>query len=520
MAICRSMGGFKWLEVLDVKRAIANLRSIEFHEDWHHDPWGWPELEFLFSTEPETLLDHLNSTKVFRAAMVDVPKENWGVRPAVVLNVLDRLTYQALVDQLSLNLIGDLSPSVYGWRLPPTPKGRGEYSQNRIQWEAYRDHLSEVSGWFHSGLRSDLVSCFASIPIDLVSEAIDDRAPKGEVKHRLVSFLEGISEVPGRSGLPQRSIASAVIANMYLRPLDDVLEYYAHEIPGIRLIGEKRKAQRRSWTRWMDDIWLFGTEPSELRKAQIDLQDVARSLGMYINSSKTEVLEEERLWEVVLQIEHSAVDGALENENDAKPLESLVDRLLEDPVQAPRTSVKFAINRMRKHKRSYRIEDILRAADKMPHVADALAPLLRERVQQGSLQDWFLEYVDGGWSSLQWAIAQYLRLFPNSPRPRKQVREYVSSLIADTDTSLPLLAVASQRLCSWDPPEARAVFRQVAARHEHPHSRRVIALASLTAGEQRATIRRWLKQEDNYVTLRMLQDRNFTAPKLDKAFAR
>ncbi|UGT99796.1 hypothetical protein LTS63_12240 [Mycobacterium intracellulare] len=149
------MASINWERALDVKKAVANVRS-EFVGDWHLDPWGWPELEFISSSAPEMLVEHLRSTGVFRAALIDVPKENWGVRPAVVLNILDRLTYQALVDRLSVDLIGDLSPSVYGWRLPPDSTERGEYSHNNIQWDAYRDHLSVATTFFESGLRTGL----------------------------------------------------------------------------------------------------------------------------------------------------------------------------------------------------------------------------------------------------------------------------------------------------------------------------------------------------------------------------
>lgn len=515
------MASINWERALDVKKAVANVRS-EFVGDWHLDPWGWPELDFISLSAPEMLAEHLRSTGVFRAALIDVPKENWGVRPAVVLNILDRLTYQALVDRLSVDLIGELSPSVYGWRLPPGSTERGEYSHNNIQWDAYRDHLSVATTFFESGLRTDLVSCFASMPVDQVLGAISERVPQGHISKRLFTFLEGMSRMPERSGLPQRSLASAVIANMYLSPIDDLLAHHSREIPTLGLRGLKRRApRRRSWTRWMDDVWLFGVNSADLRCAQVELQDVARSIGMHINSAKTEVLEGNDLLETALEIEHSAVDSALDSEKDAKPLEELIDRLLDDPPRASRTSVKFAALRMQKHGSAYRIQDIARLAPQMPHVADALTPLFKARFDPGDLQDWFLDYVTGGWASIQWSVAQYLHLFPSESRPRKVIRDYVAERVADADTSMTLLAASSQRLCAWDAQEARAVFGQVARRIENPHSRRVIALAALAAEERRITVRRWLRQDDdNRVTLEMLEGRNFAVPKVSTVYAR
>jgi hypothetical protein len=39
---------------------------------------------------------------------MDVAKENFSARPAFVVDVLDRLVYQALVDRLSVTLIGEI----------------------------------------------------------------------------------------------------------------------------------------------------------------------------------------------------------------------------------------------------------------------------------------------------------------------------------------------------------------------------------------------------------------------------
>lgn len=149
--MARSSNGFNQLGAGAGRQKSGGQRSVGICGRLASGSVGWPELEFISSSAPEMLVEHLRSTGVFRAALIDVPKENWGVRPAVVLNILDRLTYQALVDRLSVDLIGDLSPSVYGWRLPPDSTERGEYSHNNIQWDAYRDHLSVATTFSRAG---------------------------------------------------------------------------------------------------------------------------------------------------------------------------------------------------------------------------------------------------------------------------------------------------------------------------------------------------------------------------------
>lgn len=52
------------------------------------------------SARPETFTKRLNSEGVRRCSPIDVPMENFAVRPAIVLDPIDRVIYQALVDRL------------------------------------------------------------------------------------------------------------------------------------------------------------------------------------------------------------------------------------------------------------------------------------------------------------------------------------------------------------------------------------------------------------------------------------
>jgi hypothetical protein len=250
------MPSVDWSKTLDLGLAVGNVRA-EFPGDWYRDPWGWPELAYMLKHAPQILYDNCAAHGARRVALMDVPKENWGARPAMVLDLVDRVVYQALVDRLSLLLIGDLSSSVFGWRLPPTGANLGVYSHNDLQWAAYRSHLGHLAAGRDVALRSDLVSFFASIPLDAVRDAVDDRAPKNAVSKRLFTFLDGIDRVPERSGLPQRSTASAVLANMLLRPIDDVLDHYATPSISSFLSGDPRQ----SFAALRHQAWAAGSNP-------------------------------------------------------------------------------------------------------------------------------------------------------------------------------------------------------------------------------------------------------------------
>mgnify|MGYP001501987919 CR=1 FL=1 len=501
---------------LDLRMAIQNLR-IEFVGDWHQDPWGWPELGFLLKN-PSFVHSHVRNTgTAHQAAPIDVPKENWGVRPAVVLNILDRLTYQALVDRSSVPLIGDMTPNAFGWRLPPETPVAGVYSHNDKQWSGYRRHLERLTVFNTVALTTDIVSCFATIPVQSLQEAVYDRCPANAITRRLCDLLGRFASFPNRSGLPQRSFASAVLANMYLAPLDDVLLHFASPAP--RSLGSGGVGYK-SYARWMDDFWLFCKRPSTVRRAQVELQSAVRDMGLNLNSAKTEVFEGDDMTRMVMELEHSAVDGAIV-EDDFGPLDELVDELIAHPESASRTSTRFACQRMKENEEFRRVNALLRVAARMPHVADHLSRLFKEAYEWRSLQDWFLEYADSEWATYEWSIAHFARMFPSSDTPKKALREYFIRIVRDANTSLPLLAVAAQRLAGWDKAEARAAFKDTFVRVSNPHARRVIAISALAAGERRTQVRRWLEtDDDNAVTTQLLEGSSWQPLKVTKDYAR
>jgi hypothetical protein len=388
----------------------------------------------MLQKQQELIAENLNASGVRRVALLDVPKENWGTRPAVILDIADRLSYHALADNLSVNLIGSMSPDVYGLRLPPVEPKPGIYSHNNKQWDGYRFHLMDLADLYPVALKTDIVSFFASIPVALVQEAIQDRCQKNEITKRLCDMVDSFGSIPDRSGLVQRSTASAVLANMYVEPLDDVLKH--HSFSEMVFFG--KKLAHRSFTRWMDDIWLFGRDTAAMRRAQMDLQAAAQTLGLNLNYAKTEVLEGPDVAEQAKEIEHSAVDDALDGEPDFGPLEALIDKLLLHPEKAGRTSLKFTATRMRKHDSRYRIQEVIALAPRMPHAADGWSRLFKEVFTNESLQDWYLQYVDSDWAAHEWSIAHFGRMFPSDVKARKPLCDFFEQSIRDANLDLSL----------------------------------------------------------------------------------
>jgi hypothetical protein len=497
---------FDWLEQLDIALAVKNCRT-DIIGDWHRDPWNWPEIDWAGGAGAEQLVQRFNAVGTRRAALLDVAKENFIVRPALVLDPIDRLMFEALTDRISAKLIGDLPPWVYGWRLNRDSPASGHYAPRSKEWDLYRGHLVTLADHSNCALQTDVVSCFASIPLDRLADQIERLGGTGIVSGRLLDMIRSWGGVAGRSGLPQRSNASSVLANMYLRPVDDVLRHYGRTSGWMAkaLIGRDVTA-----TRWMDDIWLFGRDAGYLRVAQMHLQEVLESLGLHMNAAKTTVLEGDEMRAAAREIEHSGVEAALSDDPpDAEPLADLVLRLTAAPEAASPTSIRFATVRMRDHQLYEQATAFADVAHAMPQGSPYLARLFRDSGLWRDMGDWFADYQRSNWGRVKWAVAQHATMFPTHQAGPAPVQESLEQSVEHLD-SISMFTVAAQRLAVWDSDTARSLFREAARNVAHPLLRRVIALAALNAGDERAFVRGVLSEfEENAPTLALLEDRHF-----------
>lgn len=510
-----------WLKVLDFERALRNCQ-VDMLGDWYRDPWAWAEARWCVEKRPDLLVSRLNSTGVRRAVRLDVAKENFGIRPAIVMDPIDRLIYQALVDRISPDVSKGMREWVYGWRLNRAKPQRGKYLNNSSEWVNFLSTLTGQADWNLCVLKTDIVSFFASVKLERLADQIARRSGSSQIVERLVDMLEGWSQMAGRSGLPQRSAASALLANLYLSPVDDVLDYYG-SIEGSKGPFMWPTGKRvPNVARWMDDIWLFGQDPGSLRHAQLDVQEVLRDLGLNINLAKTDLLEGDDVDYEAKQIEHSAVDGAIEDEADPErfgPLNELIDRLLDTPETASRTSVRFVTTRVRENEVFDRVPDFAEHAERMPHAADHLARLFRDSDYWRDMRDWYVAYEDGPWGEIDWSVAQLGTMFPASASSDvADLKTHWAERLASV-TTLPLTSVAAQRLSTWDAGLARVAIREAAKRADSPLHRRTLALSALAADEDTAFVRSLLSEfEENRVTLEMLDDRSFRPLKVSADF--
>ena len=117
-----------WSKALDRDQALKNVHQ-DLIGDWYRDPWGWPGPDYVVKSDPKILLDRAAGTGVSRVANVDVPKEGFASRPAVVMDPVDRLLYQTLVDRVSKQVTDGIQPWVYGGGYGEQAQSRGDGSE-------------------------------------------------------------------------------------------------------------------------------------------------------------------------------------------------------------------------------------------------------------------------------------------------------------------------------------------------------------------------------------------------------
>lgn len=495
-----------WLKALDFEQASKNVWN-DIHGDWYRDPWGWPENLWLAQSAMEILVQRLDDTGAKRALPIGVPKENFVLRPAMLLDPVDRLAYQALVDCLSVVLIGNMRDFAFGWRLPTKEPSKGHYANNAHEWENFRTRLTSLADENPNGLSTDIVSFFHSVPVDRLNEDLRRTCKGNAVSERVISYLLSWGDVPSRGGIPQRCFASSVLAQFFMRPVDNLL--------ALHIGGTANRSGNTAIAacRWMDDIWVFSKHWSGLRSAQLDLQECLWDLGLSLNAGKTHLYEGDELQRVVKEYEHSAADFGLEI-GDERPLEELIERILDDPENASRTTIRFVTSRMRTHGLALHMDAFIEKARQMPHGADHLARLFRDFGTWRELEDWYLEYLGNSGRMIEWTAYQFGTMFPDSESVSKTlVRTFAEGLASGR---LPLLMVplVIQRLSRWDADVARGLIEQEArsGRYNHPFAVRAMAFSGLTVGVSTATTRSLLQQfTETIPQLAFLEGRDFKA---------
>lgn len=500
----RKPHSINWADILDVDAAVKSARA-ERYGDWLRDPWEWPELDHI-SKQPELLFSRLRSGRI-RFEPVDVPKSNYGTRPAVVQDPTDRIIYHALVGAVSQQISTGLSKNVCGWRLSRKNPVTGRYRNNRQEWDLFRKKRRQFAEGKDTLLVTDVTNYFASIETGRLGSIVESKIGQNATTKTLTECLDTYNRIPSRAGIPQRSTASSLLANVYMASVDDLLVRYCKSDSG------------RHWLRWMDDIWVFGGDFEELRDCQLDMQNELRSIGLEINLGKTRYFEGDEVLRNIARQELGRADAPVvfaasgiqfEYEVDFEELGHLVAEMGDNPDRTDRTVYSYVCNRLGRNRICAWMDELTEIARRAPHAADHFSRLFARNGHWRELDVWWTDFAssDIGRNHLPWTVAQLGTMFP-SVDGNDIVADFLCTQLERSATMpLEMAALAAHRLPFGRPDDAPALLREFSSQTPSPMCRRLGAIALYNSGEDMQRIRSILGEfEENRATLSMLEAR-------------
>jgi RNA-directed DNA polymerase len=208
--------------------------------------------------------------QAIKRVMIPKPGKAKEKRPLGVPTVRDRVVQTALRNVIEPIYERDFSEHSYGFR-----PGRG-----------CKDALRRVDALLKSGrnwvVDADIKSYFDSIPHEALLERLREKVTDGKALSLIESFLnqkvmETAKSWQPEGGTPQGAVISPLLSNIYLDPLDKLMERKGFEM-----------------VRYADDFVVLCENEAEARQALDAVRRWCRKAGLSLHPEKTRVVDASR----------------------------------------------------------------------------------------------------------------------------------------------------------------------------------------------------------------------------------
>lgn len=267
--------GGTWYSLMDKVCSIENLRSAFARVKSNE---GSPGVDHqtveMFEHRLEENLKHLSEP--LRAGMyqpqavkrVWIPKPgSHEKRPLGVPTVRDRVVQGALRNVLEPIFEREFAAQSYGFR-----PGRG-----------CKDALRQVAALLKDGytwvVDADLKAYFDTIPHDRLLARVAERVSDGSVLTLVQAYLtqgvlDGLAEWEPEAGTPQGAVVSPLLSNIYLNPLDHLME-----ADGFKMV------------RYADDFVILCRTRDDAQRALDLVRTWTDTAGLCLHPEKTQVVD-------------------------------------------------------------------------------------------------------------------------------------------------------------------------------------------------------------------------------------
>ncbi|WP_432014703.1 reverse transcriptase domain-containing protein [Streptomyces cucumeris] len=221
--------------------------------------------------------------------VIDLPKNSVAVRPIARLTVHDRLVYDTLVFSIAELVDSQLHSSVHSARWGDNGKSFWSPINNWVSMQKRGVGMLLTAPYRLA--RTDVVSFYEHIDVDTLAIDIQSAGATPWVTQHLIKYLRMFQSSSHAWGVPQGPDSSAILANLYLLPVDE----FVHRI-GL------------DYLRYSDDMMLFDTERESLRNALLEINAILRSRRLTMSTTKTHIYEPAQALSQLESLEKDAIN--------------------------------------------------------------------------------------------------------------------------------------------------------------------------------------------------------------------
>jgi len=247
-----------------------------------------------------------NTYNPIPACKVYLPKSSGGLRPYSLLSVKDQVVYQALINIIAEQLLPKIQSRYYEkvfGHLYAGEKSVWFYKKWKVGYKKFNEAARKafVSGRVFMA-SFDLVACYDSIDHKVLSHYLREiHVPQDAIDLLLRCLSEWTStdhdeRIYQGHGIPQGPMSSGLLSEVVLSAFDS-----------------ERRTPSVTYIRYVDDIWFFAKNESDLRAELVRMDRICKKVGLFPQSSKIRIRQVKDIEE-----ELKTVSGVFENIEEIK----------------------------------------------------------------------------------------------------------------------------------------------------------------------------------------------------------